>query len=93
VPCFVAVIALLSPRLALFLLAVFTDAPSGALGNIWVPLIGFFILPWTTFAYVFLWWVNEGTVEGFSFFIVIIAFLVDLASWFGGHRARSERYG
>ena len=38
-----------------------------------------------------MWWVNDGRVEGFGIFVVLLAFLIDLASWFGGARARSER--
>jgi hypothetical protein len=91
-PCIVAVLALLSPRLALVVLAIFTDAPSQSMGNWLIPLVGFFVLPWTTFAYAFLWWVADPhQIAGFSLFLVILAFAMDMASWFGGFRARSER--
>ena len=92
-PCFVACLAVLSPRLAIFVLFLFTDVLSRSMGSWIIPLIGFFILPWTTLAWAFMWWVNDGRVEGFGFFVVILAFLIDIASWFGGARARSERYG
>jgi hypothetical protein len=89
-PCLVALFALISPRLALFVLWLFTDLLSRAYDSWLLPLIGFFILPWTTLAYAAMWDIGEGVngVEGFEWFIVILAFLVDLASYFGGSRAR-----
>ena len=50
-PCFVAVLALLSPRLALIAMALFSDVLSRAFDSWLLPLLGFFILPWTTLAY------------------------------------------
>ncbi len=90
-PCLFAVIALLSPRFALFLMFLFTDWLSQSMGSSLVPLIGFFILPWTTLAYALCWAVGDHQVSGFSWFIVIVAFIVDLGSYFGGFSARSRR--
>jgi hypothetical protein len=44
-------------------------------------------LPWTTLAYAGMWSSSNG-VRGFEWFIVILAFLVDLGSWAGGRRRR-----
>jgi hypothetical protein len=89
-PCFVAVIALLSPRLALFVMFLFTDVLSESFGSWLVPLIGFFLLPWATLAYALMWWVGDGGVLGFEWLIVIVAFLADLGSYFGGLRRRKS---
>lgn len=54
-----------------------------------LPLLGFFILPWTTLAYAVMWSFDDG-VTGFSWFVVIFAFLVDLGAFAGGGRRRAE---
>lgn len=82
--CFVALFALISPRLALFVVFLFSDLLSRAYDSWLLPLIGFFVLPWTTLAYAAMWDIggNGGNgVEGFEWFIVILAFFADLASY------------
>lgn len=88
--CFIFLFALISPRLALFGVWIFSDLLSRAFDNWFVPFIGFFILPWTTLAYA-LCWSADNRVAGFEWFIVAFAFLVDVASWFGGGRRASQR--
>jgi hypothetical protein len=53
-----------------------------------VPLIGFFLLPWTTLAYAVMW-ASGHHVYGFEWFIVVLAFFFDLASYDRGQRARA----
>ena len=53
--CFVVLFALISPRLALFALWLFTDMLSRAFDSWIVPFLGFFLLPWTTLAYAVMW--------------------------------------
>ena len=86
--CLAALLALISPRLALFFIWVFGDLLDRAFEDWWVPLLGFFLLPWTTLAYAVMWSSANG-VRGFEWFIVILAFAFDLASYAGGSRARS----
>jgi hypothetical protein len=90
--CFAALLALISPRLALFFIFVFSDLLSRAFDSWLVPLLGFFILPWTTLAYAVMW--NSGTHEvmGFEWFVVIFAFVIgDLGAYAAGGRSRSRR--
>jgi hypothetical protein len=54
-----------------------------------VPLLGFFLLPWTTLAYAVMWDVGTRGVNGFEWFLVILAFFFDLASYASGERARA----
>jgi hypothetical protein len=91
VGCVAALFALISPRLALFVIFLFSDLLSQAFDSWLLPLIGFFVLPWTTLAYAAMWDIGGGAngVEGFEWFIVILAFVVDLASYASGSRARS----
>ncbi|HKP88655.1 MAG TPA: hypothetical protein VJT75_01655 [Thermoleophilaceae bacterium] len=85
--CLLALLALLSPRLALVALWLFGDLLSRAFDSWIVPLAGFFLLPWTTLAYAVMW-SSSREVSGFEWFLVILAFLVDLGAWGGGSRAR-----
>ncbi|MDX6589541.1 MAG: hypothetical protein QOI84_815 [Solirubrobacterales bacterium] len=55
-----------------------------------MPLLGFFLLPWTTLAYAVMW-SSSDRVQGFEWFIVVLAFLADLASYAGRNRARYAR--
>ena len=85
--CFVVLFALISPRLAIVFVWLFSNVMERAYDDWWVPLLGFFFLPWTTLAWAFTW--DSGrAVEGFDWFIVGLAFVIDLASFAGGRRAR-----
>ncbi len=86
--CIVALFALISPRLALFFIWIFSDILSRAYDSWIIPLLGFFLLPWTTLAYAVMWDVGSHGVDGFEWFIVVLAFLFDLSSYAQGRRAR-----
>ncbi len=86
--CFIALFALISPRLALFVMFLFSDLLSRAFDSWVIPFLGFFLLPWTTLAYAAMWSIGTDQVSGFEWFIVILAFVVDLASWAGRDKAR-----
>jgi hypothetical protein len=88
VPCIAAVFAFISPRLAIIVVALFSDILSRAYDSWFLPLIGFFLLPWTTLAYAVMWDVGTHRVNGFEWFVVVLAFLADLGSYAGGQRAR-----
>jgi hypothetical protein len=88
--CLVVLLAFISPRLALFALWLFSDLLSRAFDSWFVPLLGFFLLPWTTLAYAVMW-TSSDRVSGFEWFIVILAFVIDLGSYVRGGRARQAR--
>jgi hypothetical protein len=88
VPCIAAVFAFISPRLAIIVVALFSNILSRAFDSWFLPLIGFFLLPWTTLAYAIMWDVGTHRVYGLEWFIVGLAFLADLGSYAGGKRAR-----
>lgn len=87
--CLVLLLALLSPRLALFALWLFGDLLSRAFDSWLVPLIGFFLLPWTTLAYAGMW-SSSNDVTGFEWFIVVLGFFFDLASFSRGREYRRD---
>jgi len=74
--------------LALFALWLFSDLLSRAFDDWFVPFLGFFLLPWTTLAYAVMWSSGPNGVNGFEWFIVILAFIFDLGSYAGGRRQR-----
>ena len=79
--CLLALLALISPRLVIFLLWIFSNVLSRAFGSWIIPLLGFFLLPWTTLAYTAFWdWGPGHHVVGFEWFFVILAFVIDLGS-------------
>ena len=83
--CLVLVFAFISPRLALVATWLFSDLLDRAFDSWLVPVAGFFLLPWTTLAYVWMW--DSGRiVEGLEWFLVGFAFIVDVGAY-----ARSSR--
>ena len=79
-PCLVALLALISPRLALFALWLFSNLLDRAYESWLVPLLGFFLLPWTTLAYAVMWSTGTNTVEGIEWFFVALGFLFDIGT-------------
>jgi hypothetical protein len=73
--------------LALFAIWVFDDLLGRAFESWLVPLLGFFLIPWTTLAYA-LMWSSANRVYGFEWFVVGLAFVADLGSYAGGSRMR-----
>jgi hypothetical protein len=88
--CFVLALGAFAPRLALVLMALFNDEITRAFDGSWLlPLVGWFLLPFTTLAYVLLHW-YFGDVSGFGWFLVALAFLTDLGSYGGGYSRRGD---
>ncbi len=92
-PCLVALLALLAPRLVIILLAIFSTYLHSAYQAIIWPILGFFFMPFTTLAYA--WAINSnGSVSGFYLIVVVIAVLFDLGALGGGatqHRVVTRR--
>jgi hypothetical protein len=65
----------------------FSDLLSSSFDGWLLPLLGFFLLPWTTLAYALLWASSDG-VLGIEWFFVALAFLVDIGAFAGGGRRR-----
>jgi hypothetical protein len=89
-PCLIALIAFFFPRLVILILAIFTTYMSAAYQTIIWPLLGFFLLPYTTLAYAFA--INEGgSVQGIYLVVVVIAVLMDLGTLGGGGASTRRR--
>lgn len=88
-PCLIALVALIGPRVALVFTALFSDMITRATDSILVAFLGFLFLPWTTLAYVVMYDVGVGRqVEGLEWFVVGLAFVADVGSYVGGRSAR-----
>jgi hypothetical protein len=85
--CIVLLFAFISPRLALVATWLFTSLLDRAFDSWLVPLAGFFLLPWTTLAYVWMWR-SHHRVDGLEWFLVGFACLVDVGALAGGGRGR-----
>ncbi|MGA1212581.1 MAG: hypothetical protein ACO3ZZ_02485 [Solirubrobacterales bacterium] len=91
--CLVALAALVSPRLALILLAIFTDLVDESFDGEWfLPVLGFFVLPWTTLAWAVIVGLSD-QISPFGILLVAFAFFVDLYSYGKSQAVRSQRSG
>ena len=88
--CLVALFALISPRLALFAIFLFSDLLSDSFDSWWLPLLGFFVLPWTTLAYAVMWAAGTNDVTGVEWFFVVLGFLLDIGAY--AQRGRFDDY-
>lgn len=89
--CLVAFIAWFAPRVALFILWVFTPYVSRAFhgGFIW-PFLGLIFLPYTTLIYSVIWKPGIG-VTGWAWVWVGLGVLLDLMSYGGGGASSRNR--
>ena len=81
--CLLAILAAISPRLALVLVWIFTNLVDRAFEGFLLPLLGLLFLPLTTLVYVLAYRPAVG-VTGWGWFFVILAVLFDLGSYGGG---------
>ena len=86
--CLFILIALISSRLAVVLMWIFTPWVDRAFSsNLW-PILGVIFLPLTTLIYVILWNTGGRGVTGWEWIFVVFALFGDLASHGGATRAR-----
>lgn len=82
-PCLLAALALLMPRVVIVLLVIFSDWIGAAYNTVVWPLLGFIFFPYTTLAYA-LAMNAHGSVSGLYLVIVVLAVLLDLGAMGGG---------
>jgi hypothetical protein len=80
------------PRLALFLVWLFSNYLGEAYQTMLWPLIGFFVMPLTALAYAWAWHFGNGSVDGLGLVVVVLAVLIDLGLLGTGESSR-RRYG
>jgi hypothetical protein len=88
--CLILLIALLGPRFAIVLVALFTPYFERPFDGFLIPFLGFLFLPFTTLAYA--WAINtRGEIAGVHAAVLIIAVLADLGVFSGGEHQRRKR--
>jgi hypothetical protein len=89
--CLFAVIAVLSPRLALALVWIFTSEVTKAFhGSFIWPFLGLIFLPFTTLIYCLVYAPGAG-VTGWGWLCVVLAFLADMAAYGGSGYTNRDR--
>ena len=90
-PCFLLLVVLLSPRIALALMWFFSTYLQRAFhGGFVLPVLGFIFLPLTTIVYA--WELNSGMpTEGINLLWLLIAVIIDLGGLGGGAHRQSRR--
>ena len=88
-PCLFGCLALLTPRIVLLVVWLFTHYLDVYRTWVW-PFLGFIFMPLTTLAYAFAMHENQGTVNGLYLALVVIAALIDLG-FIGGSEASRRR--
>jgi hypothetical protein len=89
--CLFALIAVLSPRLAVLLMWIFTPWVDRAFGPLIWPILGIVFLPITMLVYVILWNTGGRGVIGWEWILVILGVVADLAAYGGGGYGRRRR--
>ena len=88
--CLLLILVVAGPRIALVLIALFSNYLQRAYHGLLIPLIGFFFLPLTTLAYA--WIVNTGQpLGGLNLIILIVAVIIDVGGLGGGEYRRRTR--
>lgn len=81
--CFAILLGSAFPRLTLLLIWLFSDIVERAFEGEWVlPLVGLLLLPYTTLAYVLVFWfTGYEAVTGFGWAFVVLGLFFDLGSY------------
>ena len=85
--CLLLLLMLISARVTLVILWLFTNLVDRAFDGVVLPLLGVIFLPWTTLMYV-LFWSPGGGVNGWEWIFVALGALVDVGSYGRGAMQR-----
>ena len=86
----VGCLGLVTPRLAIVLVVIFSDYIGRAYHTVLWPFLGFLFMPLTTLAYA--WAINtSGSVRGVNLVVVVVAVLLDMGLVGGGGAATRRR--
>lgn len=82
--CVVALVLFFGPRVALALIWLFTDWYA-AFSSTLVALLGFLLLPWTSLAWMYTYFHNDGALSGGYVLLIVLGAIADLSA-VSGHR-------
>jgi hypothetical protein len=86
--CWILIAFAFAPRAALVFMWLFTSRISLAFESILLPLVGFFIMPWTTLTYTL---VSLNGLNIFEIVLMVAAVGADLGIWGGGAKKRKSQ--
>src|SRR5512145_364990 len=95
--CFVGIVAILGPRVAVALIWIFGNRVELAFDSWWLPLLGLIFLPWTTLAYLIAW--QAGGLDGNGdALLIVLGVAADIVTYLQRSAAKSvnaayRRYG
>jgi hypothetical protein len=85
--CLLLLLMLISARITLVILWLFTNLVDRAFDGFVVPFLGVIFLPWTTLIYVLLW-SPAGGVNGWEWILVALGLITDIGSYGRGAMQR-----
>jgi hypothetical protein len=88
--CLVVLLLLISPRLFLVGVWLMSNGYS-AFDSRMVAFLGWLFLPYTSLAWMFVFFQNGGRLEGGYLVLLILAILFDIGVFSGGHRSMKHR--
>jgi hypothetical protein len=94
VGCFVGLLAIVTPRLVLFGMWLFSDYLNRAFESGWWGLLGFFFLPTTTIGYAIArneFTASGGGIEATGIVVIVLAVAIDLGLLGGSGRGIGKR--
>lgn len=89
--CLVVLLGTAFPRVALLITAIFTGRIGQAFDGWALPVLGWLLLPYTTFFYVVAYAPVAG-VTGIGWFFVVFGFILDISAWSGAGKTSRDRY-
>jgi hypothetical protein len=95
--CFVGIVAILGPRVAIAAIWIFGNRVELAFDSWWLPLLGLLFLPWTTLAYLIAW--QPGGLDGnWDALLIVLGVALDIVTYMQRSAAKSvnaayRRYG
>ena len=87
--CLVALLALVTPRLVIVLMVIFSDYIGEAYDGVLIPFLGFLFMPVTTLAYAYAQ--HQGGLDGLPLVLFVIAILIDFGIIGGADKERRKR--
>jgi hypothetical protein len=87
VPCLLALLVLLFPRIAIVVLYFFTNFFQGVYDSLLLPLLGLIFLPFTLLAYTWMVKINQ-PIDAFFLVVMLVAIVLDLGLLGGSARRR-----
>ena len=90
-PCLFLLLMMISARIALGAIWIFTNLVDRAFDNFFIPLLGLIFVPWTTLMYV-LFWSAAGGVNGWEWIVVGLGLAADIGSYARGGMVRRGQF-